>query len=42
MLHLRGPSKTMTQPWFDEVNGTKIIPLIESTDPVIRVEVGPW
>lgn len=31
----------MTQPWLDGVNGTEVIPLIESTDPVIRVEAGP-
>lgn len=31
----------MTQPWLDGVHGTEVIPLIESTDPVIRVEAGP-
>ena len=31
----------MTKPWLDGVNGTEVIPLIESTDPVIRVEAGP-
>ena len=32
----------MTKPWLDGVNSTEVIPLIESTDLVIRVEVGPW
>lgn len=31
----------MTQPWLDGVNGTEVIPLIESTERVIRVEAGP-
>ncbi len=31
----------VTRPWLEGVNGTEVIPLIESTEPVVRVEAGP-
>ncbi len=31
----------MANPWLTDVQGTEVLPLITSDDPVIRVEAGP-